>query len=306
MSYESHVTTSPVFDRPAKIVYPFADVGDNATKEVHQPLYQLADRYVPPTLGAVFVPATDANFSGSPVSIGDAYCIGDYDLSEAESGLVSFTRKWSNIPAIRTEPNGSTLFQMVGLPAGVAGSTKILTACSVSGNTATFTSTAHGYLVDDSIFMWVTCTISGVDASTATNYKVTAVTTNTFSVIGAALFSNSLVYGNALKVLPYRATKQVKTTSYMRYDYALPGVTSGITAFDDFTPEKSFDPILVTTGQSISDFADLANTLGPLTAPTDTQYIAMIKAGDFIVAESNISTYKGNILQRATLMVRAM
>jgi len=306
MSYESHVTTSPVFDRPAKIVYPFADVGDNATKEVHQTLYQLADRYVPPTLGAVFVPATDANFSGSPVSIGDAYCIGDYDLSEAESGLVSFTRKWSNIPAIRIEPNGSTLYQMVGLPAGPAGSRKILTACSVSGNTATFTSTAHGYLVDDSIHMSVTCTISGALVSTSTNYKVTAVTTNTFSVIGAALFSNSLVYGNALKVLPYRATKQVKTTSYMRYDYALPGVTSGITAFTDFTSEKPFDPILTATGQAISDYEELRNTLGPLTTPTDTEYIAMIKAGDFIVAESNISTYKGNILQRATLMVRAM
>jgi len=306
MSYESHVTTSPVFDRPAKIVYPFADVGDNATKEVHQPLYQLADRYVPPTLGAVFVPATDANFSGSPVSIGDAYCIGDYDLSGAESGLVSFTRKWSNIPAIRTEPNGSTLYQMVGLPAGINGPLKTITACSVSGNTGTFTCAAHGYVANDAIFLSVQCTVSGINVSISSPFRVSAVTTNTFSVLGAAYFSNTLIYGVVMKTLPYRATKQVKTTSFMRYDYALPGVTSGITAFTDFTPEKPFDPIITTTGQSISDYEELRNTLDPLTTPTDTEYIAKIKAGDFIVAESNISTYKGGILQRATLMVRAM
>jgi hypothetical protein len=305
-SYESHVTTSPVFDRPAKIVYPFSEVGDNATKEVHQTLYQLADRYAPPTLGAVFVGATDANFSGSPVTIGSAYCIGDFDLNESEAGLVSFTRKWSNIPAIRTEPNGSTLYQMVGLPAGIAGAVKTITACSVSGNTATFTCTAHGYIANDAIFMSVTCTVSGINVTVSSAFRVSAVTTNTFNVLGAAYFSNTLISGLVIKTLPYRATKQVKTTSFMRYDYALPGVTSGISAFTDFTPEKPFDPILTTTGQSISDYEDLRNTLGPLTTPTDTEYIDMIKAGDFIVAESNISNYKGSILERATLMVRAM
>jgi hypothetical protein len=108
-SYESHVTTSPVFDKPAKIVYPFADVGDVATKEVHQSLYQLADRYVPPTLGSVFVPATHANFSASPISIGDAYCIGDSDLNETESGLVSFTRKWANVPATTITAGGTVM-----------------------------------------------------------------------------------------------------------------------------------------------------------------------------------------------------
>ena len=305
-TYESHVTTSPVFDKPAKIIYPFAAEGDNTTKEVHQPYIQLADRYAPPTLGAVFVPATDANFSGSPVSIGSAYCIGDTEPQEGEAGIVSFTRKWANIPAARTVPNGSTLYQMVGLPAGTAGSIKTLTACSVSGNTATFTCTAHGYSVDDSIFMQVDCTVSGIQYVTATNYRVNAVTTNTFDVLGSAYFSSTLNYGVAVKVLPYRATKQVKTTSFMRYDYALPGVTSGITTYTDFTPEKPFDPILTSTGQSVSDYADLANSLSTLTSPTAAEYIAMIKAGNFIVAESNISNYRGSILERATLMVRAM
>jgi len=102
-SYETHVTTSAVFYKPAKIIYPFADRGDTTTREVHQPLVQLADRYAPPAIGATFVPATDANFSGSPVSTGSAYCIGDTEPQETEAGLVSFVRKWSNIPAARSD-----------------------------------------------------------------------------------------------------------------------------------------------------------------------------------------------------------
>jgi hypothetical protein len=101
-SYETHVTTSAIFEKPAKIIYPFARLGDVATKEIHQPLVQLADRYAPPTLGSVFSSGL-ANLSGSPVAIGDAYCIGDTEPQETESGLVSFVRKWSNIPATRSD-----------------------------------------------------------------------------------------------------------------------------------------------------------------------------------------------------------
>ena len=97
-TYESHVTTSAVFDKPARIEYPFGEQGDVATKIVYQPLLQLADRYVAPTIGGAFSDAL-ANFSGSPVSIGTAYCIGDSAPQLVEAGLVSFTRGWANIPA---------------------------------------------------------------------------------------------------------------------------------------------------------------------------------------------------------------
>jgi len=262
---------------------------------VRQKMWQVATYYTPPTLSTV------ATYFATT-----CYLTGDSSFQEVGGGVMEFTREYNRIPTARTVPNGSTLYQMVGLPAGTAGSLKTLTACSVSGNTATFTCTAHGYSVDDSIFLSVKCTISGVQVVTGTNYRVNAVTTNTFDVLGSAYFSSTLGYGYAVKVLPYRATKQVKTTSFMHYDYALPGVTSGITTYTDFTPEKPFDPILTTTGQSVSDFADLSNALSALTSPTATEYIAMIKAGNFIVAESNISNYKGSILERATLMVRAM
>jgi hypothetical protein len=111
-TYESHVTTSPVFASPARITYPFANQGDTTTKIVHQPLLQLSDRYAPPTLGTAFVGATDANLSGSPVTIGSAYCIGDTEPQPAESGLVSFTRRWANIPANMIVTGGSVTSTM--------------------------------------------------------------------------------------------------------------------------------------------------------------------------------------------------
>jgi hypothetical protein len=308
MSYESEVTTSPVFDRPAKIVYPFSEDGDNSTKEVHQPLYQLADRYVPPTLGAVFVPATDANFSGSPVSIGSAYCIGDYDLTEAESGLVSFTRKWSNIPATRTVPIGSTLYQMVGLTGGVVGTVKTITAVSSSANSSTYSCAAHGYSPGNMVFLALNFYRGSAINShfIYAPYKIASVTTDTFTISGQSFTGATFTSGTCQSGDIFRATRQVKTTGYNKYEYALPGVTSGISSSGDFVEDKTFNPVVTATGQSIADYEELGNVLSPTTSPTDSEYRSMIKDGTLLVAESNISTYKGNILQRATLMVRAM
>lgn len=99
-TYESHTTSSAVFAAPAFITYPFGELEDTATKIVSQPLMQLADQYAPPTIGGTFSTGL-ANLSGSPITIGDAYCIGDSEPQLVEAGIVSFTRSWANIPATR-------------------------------------------------------------------------------------------------------------------------------------------------------------------------------------------------------------
>ena len=306
-TYESHVTTSPVFAAPAKITYPFANQGDTATKMVHQPLLQLADRYAPPTLGTAFVGATDANFSGSPVTIGSAYCIGDTEPQPADAGLVSFTRMWANIPASRTVPTGTTLYQFVGLPGGVTGALKTVTAITFGSVSTVLTVAAHGYSIGDFIYASATFGSGGFTTTLSEWCAITAVTTDTLTIsnwawVGAFTFySGSVASGDI-----YRKTFQGKTTTFTRYDYALPGVTSGISTAIDFSASPEFKPVATATGQSISDYEDLQNKLSTATTPTDAAYRTMIKNRDLLVAESDIAVWLGSILERKTLMVRAL
>ena len=306
-TYESHVTTSPVFAAPAKITYPFANQGDTATKMVHQPLLQLADRYAPPTLGTAFVGATDANFSGSPVTIGSAYCIGDTEPQPADAGLVSFTRMWANIPASRTVPTGTTLYQFVGLTVGSAGTVKTITAMSLNAATLVLTSAAHGLSVGNFISVSLQFSLGGAyTLSTIFTSPITATTTNTVTVSYGALSTSTLISGNMRQTDPYRNTFQAKTSTFTQFEYALPGVTSGITTLIDFQPASPFSPILASNGQSIADYAELGNRLSTLTSPTDTEYRAMIVASSLLTAESDISVWEGLILERKTLLVRAI
>ena len=107
MSYESESTTSPVYTGPAKLIYPFLSEGDAATKQVNQKYNVRAGSYAAPTLNEAYNPSgTDlqhGNFMATAPTIGTAYLLYDTEPTEAETGLVEFTRKWSNIPATRYE-----------------------------------------------------------------------------------------------------------------------------------------------------------------------------------------------------------
>ena len=299
MPYESHVTTSPVFASPARITYPFANQGDLTTKIVHQPLLQLSDRYAPPTLGTAFVGATDANLSGSPVTIGSAYCIGDTEPQPAESGLVSFTRMWANIPATRTVPIGSTILSVVGLAAGAAGASKTITAATFGASSAVFTSAAHGYSVATMLKISISYTLSGAPQTNTFSRPITAADANTFT-IGSIYFSGCVfVSGTAQSSAAARSPFSAKTTAFIRYKYALAGVTSGISIDTDFAPDDSFSPFNTTSGA-------LVTTLDTATTPTGAEYRAMIASGSFIVSESNISLWMGKIMESATVMIKAI
>ena len=307
MPYESHVTTSPVFDKPAHITYPFASQGDIVTKIVHQPLLQLADRYEPPTIGGVFSSGL-ANLSGSPVTIGSAYCVGDTEPQPAEAGLVSFTRMWANIPAPRLIPSGTTLYQFVGLPSGISGSPKTVTAMSSTANSLTLTSAAHGYSLGDQIMLKVRFTVGARGYSLIYLSPITAVTTDTITFTRGVLSTGTIVFvsGTVTKQQSYRKTFQAKSSTMTQFEYVLPGVTSGVSDASDYLPLLPFAPVLASTGQSIADYADLENTLTAFTNPTDAEYRSLITEGSLLIAESDIALWKGPILERKTLLVRAM
>ena len=297
-TYESHVTTSPVFDKPAYITYPFANQGDTATKIVHQPLLQLSDRYAPPTLGGVFSSGL-ANLSGSPVTIGNAYCVGDTEPQPAEAGLVSFTRMWANIPADRIVPIGSTIITAVGLTAGAAGASKTLTAATFNPSSIVFTSASHGFTNGKTLNISLQYTKSGVPGTNNFTRAASSVTTNTFTVTGVYFSGCVFVSGTAQSFNPIRLVESKKTTAYVTYKYALAGVTSGVTVDTDFLPETTFSPWTTDTGVIVT-------SLGTGTTPTADEYRAMIASGAFIVSESNITLWMGKIMESATISVKAI
>jgi len=296
-TYESHVTTSPVFDKPAKIVYPFAKLGDYTTKEVWQPLLQLADRYAPPTIGAVFVGATDANFSGSPVTIGSAYCIGDTEPQETESGLVSFTRKWSNIPASNTDQIGTTTFTYPGVLTATAGTPKTITAVgSISGLTASYTIAAHGYSNGDQVTLTLKTTIGNLYICSTI---ISGVATNTFTASYLIPTGQTFTTGTAINSTYFGASTRTRAVNAtMVSEYCLPGVTSGYATAESFQPYQIFN--------AVDAYGNSVSQIDASTAPSAIEYSAMVAGGLSLIAASAIKAYKGNILVRETTYVKAL
>ena len=297
-TYESHVTTSPVFDKPAKIIYPFASIGDYATKEVWQPLLQLADRYAPPTIGAAFVQATDANFSDSPVTVGNAYCIGDTDPQEIESGLVSFTRKWSNIPASNTDYIGTISFTYPGVSLNISGTSKtIVSIGSISGLTATYTVTAHGYSNGSQVKIYVT---TGAGSSTHIYTTIiSGVTANTFVASYLIPAGKTFVSGNASANTAFGSPARTRVVNaYVVREYCLPGVTSGFSTVEQFLPYPIFNPVDL--------YGNSSTVVNIITAPSAIEYSAMVASGQGLIRDSVIERYAGNIYVRKTTYVQAI
>lgn len=295
-TYESHVTTSPVFAGPARITYPFASQGDLTTKIVHQPLLQLSDRYAPPTLGTAFVGATDANFSGSPVTVGSAYCVGDTEPQPAESGLVSFTRMWANIPATLKEYPGSTAYPFPAVGNETTGASSVITSItSISGSVATFNVTAHGILVGGTYRVNIRNTDK---TSYSTTGVATAVTTNTFTgpYKNSGTFSTGYVWKSSNLGSGSR-TRNVPT--WQISEFILPGVTSGYSTVDSIQPFEPFG--------YFDQYGNAGSTgISATTTPTKSEYYEMAASGVGLVVSSAVERWMEPIYVRKTIYVRAL
>ncbi len=282
LSYESPLlnTANAEYDGPILYEYPFAEQGDLTHFVARQKYRQIAESYAPPTLSVA-----------STLKAVSAYSVGDGAPTLADAGLVEFSRRWATIPASRTVPRGTYAFLFPAVPAVPVGATKTITA--VSGNV--YTSTAHGYSVGSYII--ISLVYSG--GSVTARGRLTAVTTNTFTITLAFVPSGTFTSGTAQLAGAGRSVaKSVPSTSIEVFSYALPGVTSGITTVQDFRADPIFKVVDATTGDDV-------DYVGAGTSPTESEYVAMISAGSYVVAESEVRLYMGQILERRTLMVAA-
>lgn len=97
----------------------------------------------------------------------------------------------------------------------------------------------------------------------------------------------------------YKSEQAAVVGSVTDYTYYLPGVTPGITTVLDVDDTPLFAPVFTLSGNR-------ATILRSNTEPTGTEYKASVAAKENLIAQSTITTWRGNIIQRANLKVRAI
>lgn len=280
---------------PMEYEYPYAVYGDYTSVIARQKYMQFWDNYTPPALSTT-----------RTIGAATAYLVGDDVPRDVGAGVCEFTREWRTIPATRTVPAGTYAYGFPGLPVGTVGSPQTVTAMSPADadvgtiSSPVFTVAGHGYTVGQLVRVSITYT-----SLTKTNtVRVTAVTTNTFTTTSFFLFWGTADYGTfvsgSVAAFQYgRDPRTIITDTIEVFSYALPGVTSGVTISSDFRPDEEFNPVLTATGEE-------TDVLSAATTPTDSAYRTMVAQSEYLVIQSSVELLAGQILERKTLMGRAL
>lgn len=232
-----------------------------------------------------------------------AYNVSQEILREVEDAIF-FRRTYATIPATRIEPAGTFNVRLPGLPTVTPGTALTPSSGSYSSPTLTLDfSASHGLSPGDIVQLSFryTRSIGGVNwgQSFSQNLPVaTAPDADTITISMASFFVGVTISSiTNMRVLPIsswaRRARDANVDTYMQYEYALPGVTSGVT--------NAFNFQAVPVPLSLDDSAGTAvNTLTSATTPTAATYIAWIEGSVLVPIESHVRPYLGNILERAT------
>lgn len=229
------------------------------------------------------------------------YHTGDRGFANVGGGVLSFQREFAKVPAQRIVPGGTYAYTFPGMTSVVAGTLKSITAATFTSTATTFTSTAHGFDVGDLVLVKFDVTIATVFRQFFQLFQrvVSVPTANSFSIgfspSAAAVFNS----GDAQDFVPGRNPRTVPASTIVQYDYALPGVTSGVSTVFDFNAFPEFRVV------GASGETSVENVLGATTSPTLSAYLTSMSNGDLLVVESGVRVWRGAILERKTIFVRA-
>ena len=308
LPYTSGDFTTPRAGTESWVEYPFIEEGDNATKVYHLVCVVNEADYAPIALDVTMANATNADVIDLPFTAdADAYFVGDYNKIKIDGGLVRFDRQFANIPAATIDPAGSEIFTFPGLPS-VASTTPaiIINSASVSSNVVTLSlASAHGMTSGDNFRYYIRGYVTRYGRDYYNNFYgngvcTTGTTGSTIKLYTYLPDSFTFFYGS---VYPFasRGRKQVsrKSSTQFEYDYFLPGVTAGIASSQDITLPQRFEAYRYSEGNTVE-------TLNGATEPTDTEYNEIVDSDGFLVLDSGISRWKGNILRRSVKSIRAI
>lgn len=245
-----------------------------------------------------YAPAAISSAHASP--FGTAYLVGEYAPEESKEQLKIFQRLWSTVPASWTQTVRSIRYDYpgyLGALTTVGGfvSSGVSMAVDGSGNLVV-TKNSHGLSAPSVVYVrWTQNGHPGY----AMYFPVLSVTTNTFTISTkwvSATFS-SVSYAT-FDGYPTRALRNLAVNTQELHEYALPGVTPGITTAADFQALQKLVYIITADGTETA-------TLNAATLPSNTAWIASALAGELLVADSYVKPYieGGDILERVTTLV---
>lgn len=246
-----------------------------------------------------YAPATISSAHASP--FGAAYLVGEYVPSDSKEQLKIFQRLWSTIPTSYTLSIKSLRYDYPGYQGGLTtigstvGPSGVSMAVDGSGNLVV-TNNSHGLSTGQTVV--VRWTQNG-HAGWQIYFKILSTTTNTFTIsthwVGDTYTSVSYF---TVDGYPSRALRNLAVNTRELHEFALPGVTGGITTARDFQALQKMTYLVRADGTETS-------FLSSATLPSNSEWIASAEAGEFLVADSYIQPYiaGGDILERVTTLV---
>ena len=320
------------------ISYPFIESGDTTTKVYNLVCTQRASDYNAAQI------ALDDNMS-SAVNAGvidlpsgwadsNAYFVGDTGHAPIAGGMISFTRTFANIPQSTNIASGSEFVTFPGISGTYTSYTKrVITSLSMTAGVPgiTFTTgTNHNFSSLENVVVNASYVVANDPFihHVNGNFSVIENTLTTFRIdpghywqeqvsllpITRGLASPNTCYRSPLIRQPLSRNIATQT----RYDYILPGVTSGISDVTDINVPQAFSVTDVLTGYQTDTakptFAGTAYDEGPPevlavpateTIPTAEEYANIIEQQYNIVVESSLSEWAGNILVMKTKTCKA-
>jgi len=292
------------------VEFPFIDKGDSTTKVYHLRCTMLRSEYDPSdvSLNTTMASAANAAVTSLPFTAdANAYFVGDFEHSISDGVLITFDRQFANIPLPTIDPAGSEIFTFPGLPYTSGTGNKIsINSISSSNNLLTFNLTSsHGMTNGDNFRYYFRGTVTlygriynnyfygnGVceNGTTGSTIKIRTYVPSDFT------FTSGVIYPFAS-----RGRKQVsrRSSTQFEYDYFLPGITAGITKAQDISLPQRFEVYRYSEGNTVE-------TLSAATTPTLLEYNAIVDSDGFLVLDSGIDRWKGNILRRIVKSIRAI
>ena len=306
--YTSGDFTSARANGESWIEYPFIEQGDNTTKVYHLVCEVNEADYAPIALDTTMANASNADVISLPFTAdAAAYHVGDFGKAKIDGGLTRFDRQFANIPQPAVDPAGSEIFTFPGLPstAGV-GSIILINSASVSSGVITLNlASAHGMTTGDNFTFYIKgyTTINGRNYYSSYRGNSACITGTAGIIIKLYTYFPSgftLTYGY---VYPFasRGRQQVsrKSSTQFEYDYFLPGVSAGITTSQEISLPQRFEPYYYTEGNTVQ-------SLNSATTPTNIEYNEIINSDGFLVLDSGVERWKGNIVRRTVKSIRAI
>lgn len=230
-----------------------------------------------------------------------AYLVGERPLNDLEA-TKRYQRLWSTIPTT-WEESQSIGFDYPGFQGNFANPgtpvTSGVTITKDSSNRIVVNKTSHGLTTSNLVYLEWTATSGGLVYRIHYVWPIVAYTTDTFT-IPARWYS-----GGTLAAVAYytidgfqsRKLRKLNRNARIIHEYALPGVTTGVTSAKDFQP---LDRLLFTNAAG-----DPVTELTASTLPSASDWITAAQAGDYFVADSIVKPYivGGDILERVTTMM---